>query len=171
MDMCAPPAHLFPSYLHKDIYSEASAEDAARERATTEKQAEEYWTNINTFCALVARQGPPSESSLSSCLRHLRRTIVHALEYSPQTREGSLTRLKVRAAARWIVIAKQSVREAESKGPTCVPGDLWAAVSSTQEISSERWLFWQKRFQELAETGNLHDDAADLAREAAAQMA
>lgn len=160
-----------PEGFLKDINPEASAEDAAREKAATGKQAEEHWTNINTFCALVARRGPLSEPSLSSCLRHSLETIVLALEYSPETREGSLTRLRVRAAATWIVIAKQDVREAGSKGLTYMPGDLWAAAGGTREVSPERWSFWQRRFQELAEMGDLRDDAADLAREAAAQMA
>jgi Protein of unknown function (DUF3632) len=99
----------------KDIDPEASAKDAARERAATEKQAEKHWAKINTFCELVARRGPLSKPSLSSSLRHALATIVLALEYSPKMREGSLTRLRVRAAATWIVIAKQDVHEAWNK--------------------------------------------------------
>lgn len=57
-------------------------------------------------------------------------------------------RLRVRAAATWIMIAKHDVHEAGNKGLIYVPGDLWAAASWTEEVGPERWSPQQRRFRE-----------------------
>jgi hypothetical protein len=137
-----------------------------------DRQAEEKYTNINMFAALIAKQHPPEGSPLCSCLQCA--FIVFAfLEHGPGTQRGEWSHLAVRAAATWLIIAGG---ELVNPGPSStvagyISGSLWEAEGGTNIVDAKLLRFWKERFQHFLESGRLiSQESVDATHEATAVL-
>jgi hypothetical protein len=137
-----------------------------------DRQAEEKYTNINTFAALIAKQHPLEGSPLCSCL-HGAFIVFAFLEHGPGTERGKWSHLAVRAAATWLIIAGE---ELVNPGPPCtvagyISGSLWEAEGGTNAVDVKRLQFWKQRFQYFRESGRLvSQEAVEATHDAAAVL-
>jgi hypothetical protein len=137
-----------------------------------DRQAEEKYTNINTFAALIAKQHPAEGSPLCSCL-HCAFIVFAFLEHGPGTERGKWSHLAVRAAATWLIIAGE---ELVNPGPPSsvagyISGSLWEAEGGTNTVDVKRLRFWKERFQYFQESGRLiSQEAVDATHDAAAVL-
>jgi hypothetical protein len=127
-----------------------------RDQHQIDRNAEEKYTNINTFAALIAKQHPPEESPLRSCL-HCAFIVFAFLEHGLGTERGKWSHLAVRAAATWLIIAGE---ELVNPGPPStvagyISGSLWEAEGGTNTVDIKRLRFWKERFQHFRESGRL----------------
>jgi hypothetical protein len=143
-----------------------------KDQHQTHRQAEEKYTNVNTFAALIAKKHPPEESPLCSCL-HCAFIVFAFLEHGPGTERGKWSHLAVRAAATWLIIAGE---ELVNQGPPSsvaryISGSLWEAEGGTNTVDVKRLRFWKERFQYFRESGRLiSQEAVDATQEAAAVL-
>ncbi len=142
--------------------------DRSEDQRHVYRLAEQKYTNINTFAALIAVQHPPTNSPFASCLTCA--YIVFAfLEHGPGTPRGKWAHLAVRAAATWLIIAGE---ELVDPGPPktvagYLTGSLWEAEGGKNTVDVKRLRFWKNRFLHFRESGQLvSSEAADAAREA-----
>jgi hypothetical protein len=136
--------------------------------------AEDRYTNINTFAALIARQHPPQGSPLCSCVDFAFATFAF-LEHGPNTNYDKETHLTVRAAATWLIIAGEELVASGSPSTrydyTSRTGSLWKAEGGTNAVNDKRLRFWKDRFQQIRESGRLvSQEAVDATIEAAAVL-
>ena len=76
------------------------------------------------------------------------------------------------AAAQWILIAAEEIHNAATaQKQRATTGPLWEARGGTERFDSDRWLFWQHGFGELAESDGLDDETKGAARIAGDRMA
>jgi hypothetical protein len=132
------------------------SETGCKEQNQADRQAEEKYTNINTFAALIAKRDPPEGSPLCSCLQYA--FIVFAfLEHGPGTERGKWSHLAVRAAATWLIIAGKEIvnQEPPSIVARYISGSLWEAVGGTNTVDVKRLRFWRERFRHFRESGRL----------------
>ncbi|KAK3209576.1 hypothetical protein GRF29_69g2260228 [Pseudopithomyces chartarum] len=119
-------------------------------------QAEENYTNISTFAALIAGKNPPNDFPLRSCLDCALK-VFKFLECGPDTERGKWSHLAVRAAAAWLVIAGDKLLH--SSPASTVVGNCsdspWEAQNSHHIVNIERLRFWGERFQYFRESGKL----------------
>jgi hypothetical protein len=136
-------------------------------------KAEDKYTNINTFAALIAQQHPPQESPLSECV-HYAMAVFSYLEHGPDTNLGNLSHLAVRAAAAWLTIAGEEVVVSGSpfiKYEYYTSGSLWEAAGGTNTVDVKRLRLWKDSFQQLRESGRLSSqEAVDATVDAAAAL-
>ncbi|KAF2853133.1 hypothetical protein T440DRAFT_319297 [Plenodomus tracheiphilus IPT5] len=136
------------------------------------RQAEDKYTNINTFAALIAKQHAPQESPLCSCV-HYAFAVFAFLENGPDTARGRFSHLTVRAAAIWLTIAGEELVASGSPSAKYdyTSGSLWAAEGGTNTVDVKRLRFWKERFQQLRESGRLlSQEAVDATIDAAAAL-
>jgi hypothetical protein len=135
-------------------------------------QAEDQYTNINTFAAMIAQQHPLQESPLSSCVDYAFAMFAF-LENGPDTARGRFSHLVVRAAATWLTVAGKEVVISGSPFSkyNYTAGSLWAAEGGTNTVDVKRLYFWKDRFRQLRESGRLlSQDAIDATIAAAAVL-
>lgn len=133
-------------------------------------QAEQMYTNINTYAALTAQQHRVHPGSpLNSCLHSAFGVLAH-LEYSPDTPRGDFGYLAVRAAAAWLMIAGKEIVELgrpSTNKHDYISGSLWKAEGGTDMVEVKRLQFWNRRFGELRDSGMLvSQEAVDAAYDA-----
>jgi hypothetical protein len=136
------------------------------------RQAEDKYTNINTFAALIAQKHPPQGSPLCSCL-HSAFAVVAFLEHGPDTPRGRFGHLVVRAVAIWLTIAGEELVDLGSPSTKSdyISGSLWAAEGVTNTVDVKRLRFWKDRFRQLREFGRLlSQEAVDATNDAAAAI-
>jgi hypothetical protein len=132
------------------------------------RQAEEKYTNINTFAALIAKQRPSEGSPLCSCL-HCAFIVFAFLEHGPDTNRGKWSHLAVRAAATWLVIAGERLVNPGTLSTVAghISGSLWEAEGGTNTVDDKRLQFWKERFQHFQESGRLiSQEAVDATHDA-----
>lgn len=136
------------------------------------REAEDHYTNINTFAALIAQQHPSQGSPLCSCL-HSAFAVFAFLEHGPDTARGRVSHLVVRAAATWFTIAGEELVDLGSPSTRYdyISGSLWAAEGGTNTVDVKRLRFWKRRFQQLRESGGLlSQEAVDSTNDAEAAI-
>ncbi|KAF2874708.1 hypothetical protein BDV95DRAFT_297447 [Massariosphaeria phaeospora] len=136
------------------------------------RRAEDMYTNINTFAALIAQQHPPQGSPLCICL-HSAFAVFAFLEHGPDTARGRFAHLVVRAAATWLTAAGEELLKSGSPSAKhdYIPGSLWAAEGGTNTVDVKRLRFWKDRFRQLRESGRLSSrEAVDATNSAAAAL-
>jgi hypothetical protein len=121
-----------------------------------DRQAEDKYTNINTYAALIAKQVPPKGSPLCSCL-HCAFIVFAFLEHGPGTERGKWSHLAVRAAATWLIVAGKNLVD---QGPPStvawsISGSLWEAEGGTNTVNVKRLRFWKERLHYFQESGRL----------------
>jgi hypothetical protein len=99
------------------------------------RQAEDKYTNINTFAALIAQKHHPQESPLCSRL-HSSFVVVAFLEHDSDTPRGRFGHLVVRAVAIWLTIAGEELVDLGSPSTKSdyISGSLWAAEGGTNTV-------------------------------------
>lgn len=120
------------------------------------RSAEEQFTNINTFAALIARQCPAEESPLFSC-HHAAFIVFAFLKHGAGTNHEKWSHLAVRAAATWLIVAGEQLVDT---GPSAsvdryISGSLWEAEGGTNTMDAKRLRFRKERFQHFRESGRL----------------
>jgi hypothetical protein len=137
-----------------------------------DRQAEERYTNINTFAALIAKQHPSEDSPLCSCL-HCAFIVFAFLEHGPGTERGKWSHFVVRAAAIWLIIAGEELVNPgpPSSAASYISGSLWEVEGGTNTVDAKRLRFWKERFQHFRESGRLiSQEAVDATHDAAAVL-
>jgi hypothetical protein len=167
----------FASYIGADLYGGpmqylSSAETGHGDQQQKLREAEDKYTNINTFAALIAQKRPPLDSQLGSCV-HNSFAVFAFLEHGPDTPYGKHAHLVARAAAAWLTIAGDEVVAAGS--PTTkhsyTPGSLWEARGGGDTVDVKRLRFWKDRFQKIRESTSLSSqEALDVTNEAVAAL-
>jgi hypothetical protein len=157
-DLNRGPADFLPLYI-----------PGRKDQHQINRQAEEKYTNINTFAALIVKRHPPEESPLYSCLP-CAYVVFAFLEHGPSTERGKWSHLAVRAAATWLIIAGE---ELVNPGPPDtvaghISGSLWEAEGGTNTVDVKRLRFWKERFKYFRESGRLiSQEAVDATHDAA----
>jgi hypothetical protein len=125
------------------------------------REAEDKYTNVNTFAALISKQRPPQESPLGSCV-HYSFSMFAFLEHGPDTAYGRHSHLVVRAAAVWLTIAGDEVVAAGSCATkySYTPGSLWEAEGGADTVDVKRLRFWKDRFRQIRESTRLSSQEA-----------
>lgn len=146
--------------------------DSSVDSTLAKQVAEQQWANINTFCTMLLCRDPTGDdNAITQCARkYCWSTIVDALETSSEELPAShprkhLQRYKVRAAAVWFTLAGSILFEL--RDCNWRPGVWWAAQGGNQDITRQRWRFWQRRFVAFVDEGQLSLGAAEETREAA----
>ena len=119
-------------------------------------QAEENYTNISTFAALIAGKNPPNDFPLCSYL-DCALIVFKFLECGPDTERGKWSHLAVRAAAAWLLIAGDKLlhsNPASTVSRDC-SDSLWESQNSHNIVNIERLRFWRERFQYFRGSGRL----------------
>lgn len=124
-------------------------------------EAEDMYTNVNTFAALIARQDPPQASPLHSCVDFAFATFAF-LEHGPGTNYDQESHLTVRAAAAWLIIAGEQLVAAGSPSTkyNYTSGSLWEAEGGTNTVDVKRLRFWKDWFQNIRDSGRLSGQKA-----------
>jgi hypothetical protein len=76
-DLNRGPSHFLPLFV-----------PGRKDQHQLDRQAEEKYTNINTFAALIAKQHPPEGSPLRRCL-HCAYIVFALLEHGPGAERGT----------------------------------------------------------------------------------
>ncbi|CAD0090017.1 unnamed protein product [Aureobasidium vineae] len=132
-------------------------------------EASRKWANMNTFVAILVRDhGTAFPTLFGSCVTYAFMTLSSALEHPPNSRLDRNTIVHLSAACRWILVARDVVREAVDTGYkgepwTAMAGKLWQDQDGTDQVVGRRWTFWKSKFEILG--GDLQGDAemADIA--------
>jgi hypothetical protein len=131
--------------------------------------AERKWTNINSFLAILVRDyGNAFPALFGTCVQYAFWALSSALEHPPKTRLGKNMEIHVPAACRWILLARDAVREAldagyEGEPWTAMAGWLWQSHVETDQVDGRRWAFWKRRLEALREDPRLDPEMADIA--------
>jgi hypothetical protein len=138
------------------------------EKREIQRQAENWYANINTFAALVALRHPAQGSQLCSCL-WFAFAVIAFLEHGPDTNIGKRANLAVRAAAIWISMAGEEIVALGSPPfkHGYISGSLWEAEGGTDRVDVKRMRFWKDRFRQFRDSGELVSSEAEEAVDAA----
>jgi hypothetical protein len=117
----------------------------------TPEHAKEKWSNLNTYLALLAKD---SDAQKLPVLAHKATLSLVALstafEFSPETRSGRNSELRVPAAAQWLRIAGDQIESLCANGTERMPaGDLWTSTGGGEICDKARLQFWKTRMAEL----------------------
>ncbi|THZ84879.1 hypothetical protein D6C88_05688 [Aureobasidium pullulans] len=144
-----------------------------------EHWAEQKWTNLNTFAAYLISGSDDTPYSFDYLYLYTFRTVTDSLEYDPETEKGIDSLHSLRSACRWITIAGEQIWTESMRSPrNAVAGPLWHRkyhadlVKSGQWgerslITSQRWLAWASRLDELAGSNMIEDELKFMARSSA----
>ncbi|KAH8731032.1 hypothetical protein GQ44DRAFT_809006 [Phaeosphaeriaceae sp. PMI808] len=104
-------------------------------------EAKAKWKNLNTWLALIAKSPDAQKTpALTDMTRLGLKTLVMALEYSPDTQLGRNVELHVPAAMQWLQIAGDEIER------LC---NLWAGRGSGEICDSARFQYWRTRVAEF----------------------
>ncbi|THY73575.1 hypothetical protein D6C93_10449 [Aureobasidium pullulans] len=144
-----------------------------------EHWAEQKWTNLNTFAAYLISGSDNTPCPFDYLYLYAFRTITDSLEYDPKTEKGIDSLHSLRSACRWITIAGEQIWTESMRSPrNAAVGPLWHRkyhadlVKSGQWeerslITSQRWLAWASRLDELAGSDMVEDELEGMARSSA----
>jgi hypothetical protein len=155
----------FALYIRDNLYGEPVRLRRGTEIGQDEEQfnskAEDRYTNINTFAALIALQHPPQGSPLCSCADFAFATMAF-LERKPNPNVEQIEHLVVRAVAAWLTIAGEEIVAAGSPSLKYdyTFGSLWKTEGGTNTIDAKRLRFWKYRVQQIWKSGRLSSKEA-----------